>query len=281
MTTEVEYWRWTESRYTNPEVDWRKATTITAGVDVGSVSSKAAILADTEILAYGLMRTGSNSPDSAQNAINRAIEGTGLTMSDIKFIVGTGYGRVNIPFAGKAITEIACHARGANFIWGPTVKTILDMGGQDCKAIHCDEKGKVTAFLMNDKCAAGTGRFLEHTAARLGVPLAEIGPRALVAATEEAISSTCTVFAESEIISLLANGVEIDPILRGLHRSLVSRLVAMIHSVGLVPPLMLSGGVALNVAIRRLLADATKQEISLPREPQLMGAYGAALSALD
>ena len=207
MTTEVEYWRWTESRYTNPAVDWRKAATITAGVDVGSVSSKAAILADTEILAYSLMRTGSNSPDSAQNAINRAIEGTGLTINDIKFIVGTGYGRVNIPFAGKAITEIACHARGANYIWGPTVKTILDMGGQDCKAIHCDEKGKVTAFLMNDKCAAGTGRGMEVFADLLQVPITQVGEMSLQVDKEPPpVSSTCVVFAKSEGIGLLRQG---------------------------------------------------------------------------
>src|SRR3990172_6355151 len=175
MTTQVEYWRWTESRYTNPAVDWRKASTITAGVDVGSVSSKAAVLADNEILAYSLMRTGSNSPDSAQNAINRAIEGTGLTINDIKFIVGTGYGRVNIPFAGKAI--------------------------------HCDEKGKVTAFLMNDKCAAGTGRGMEVFADLLQVPITQVGEMSLQVDKEPPpVSSTCEVFAKSEGIGLLRQG---------------------------------------------------------------------------
>jgi predicted CoA-substrate-specific enzyme activase len=138
----------------------------------------------------------------------------------------------------------------------------------------------VVDFAMNDKCAAGTGRFLEYTAARLQVPLDELGPRALAASGEEAISSTCTVFAESEIVSLIAHGAEVDPILRGLHRSLVSRVVALIRSVGLRPPLMLSGGVALNPAIREMLGEAAEIPVRLPEHPQLMGAYGAALLAL-
>jgi predicted CoA-substrate-specific enzyme activase len=131
--------------------------------------------------------------------------------------------------------------------------------------------------MMNDKCAAGTGRFLEHTAARLGVPVEELGGRALSTDDEESISSTCTVFAESEIISLIARGADLDAILRGLHRSLVGRVASMVRSVGIVPPLMLSGGVARNQAVRKMIAEATAQEVILPRDPQLMGAYGAAL----
>jgi len=152
-----EYWRWTESRYTNPNLSWEDASIISAGVDVGSVSTQAVIMLDGEIYCYSSMRTGSNSPDSANNAMDWALEGTGLSLDKIQYIVGTGYGRVNVPFAKRAITEIACHARGANFIYGPEIRTVLDMGGQDCKAIRCDQRGKVTAFLMNDKCAAGTG----------------------------------------------------------------------------------------------------------------------------
>ena len=131
--------------------------------------------------------------------------------------------------------------------------------------------------MMNDKCAAGTGRFLEHTAARLGVPMEELGARALGARGEESISSTCTVFAESEIISLIARGADPDDILRGLHRSLVGRVVSMVRNVGIVPPLMLSGGVARNDAVRMMIAEAASEDVILPREPQLMGAYGAAL----
>ena len=136
-----EYWRWPEYRRTVKDVDWTKAETITAGVDVGAVSSKAALLSDDRLFAYSIERTGSSSPDSAKKVIDWALEGTGMKLSDVQCIVGTGYGRVNVPFASRTITEISCHARGANHIWGPLVRTILDMGCQDCKAIHCDQYG--------------------------------------------------------------------------------------------------------------------------------------------
>jgi predicted CoA-substrate-specific enzyme activase len=195
-------------------------------------------------------------------------------------VVATGYGRKLIKDATRQVTELTCHARG---VWTNLERTgtLVDIGGQDSKVIAIGPRGSPIDFTMNDKCAAGTGRFLEHTAARLGVPLAELGERALAAPDEETISSTCTVFAESEIISLIAHGVEIGPILRGLHRALVSRISAMIHFVSFVPPLMLSGGVAQNVAVRQMLREATRQDIVLPQHPQLMGAYGAALVGLD
>jgi len=142
-------------------MDPKKAKVITAGIDVGSVGSKAAVMLDGELYTWAIMRTGSNSPDSARKILSWALEGTGLTEKDIQYIVGTGYGRVNVPMAKKAITEIACHGRGASYLWGPKVKTVLDVGGQDIKAIRIDEKGKITSFLMNDKCAAGTGRGME------------------------------------------------------------------------------------------------------------------------
>ncbi|MDP2744118.1 MAG: benzoyl-CoA reductase, bzd-type, subunit Q [Dehalococcoidia bacterium] len=287
MTTQVEYWRWTESRYTNPEVDWRKASTITAGIDVGSVSSKAAVLADNEILAYGLMRTGSNSPDSALNAINRAIEGTGLTMKDIKFIVGTGYGRINIPFAGKAITEIACHARGANYIWGPVVRTILDMGGQDCKAIHCDEKGKVTAFLMNDKCAAGTGRGMEVFADLLQVPITQVGEMSLQVDKEPPpVSSTCVVFAKSEGIGLLRQGWSKNMVLAAYCSAMAHRVVTLLERIGMEKEFVLTGGISKNIGVvSRLEKELGIQAVPLPKDqkfdPQLAGAIGGALFARD
>ncbi len=156
-----EFWRWTEYAWRDENKDWREAEIITAGIDVGSVSSQAVIAVDGEIYAYSNMRTGSDSPESARNALNYALEGTEMPESRIDYCIGTGYGRVNVPMADRSITEIACHARGANFIYGNEVRTVLDVGGQDCKAIRCDEKGKVINFLMNDKCAAGTGRGME------------------------------------------------------------------------------------------------------------------------
>ena len=156
-----EFWKWLESRWTNQELDPKSGKIITCGIDVGSVSSQGVIMVDGELYCYGNMRTGSNSPDSAINVFNKATEGTGLTLKDIHFTVGTGYGRVNVPFGNRAITEIACHGRCANWMYGPSIRTVLDMGGQDCKVIKIDDKGKVVAFLMNDKCAAGTGRGME------------------------------------------------------------------------------------------------------------------------
>ncbi|GAG01151.1 unnamed protein product, partial [marine sediment metagenome] len=144
-----EMWRWTESNWCHPDLKWQDAEFITVGIDVGSISSQAVIAADGEIYAYGNMRTGSDSPDSARNALDFALQTTDMPEDRIDYCIGTGYGRVNVPFADRTITEIACHARGANFIYGPQVRTVLDVGGQDIKAIQCDEKGKVTNFLMN------------------------------------------------------------------------------------------------------------------------------------
>lgn len=190
--------------------------------------------------------------------------------------IATGYGRKLIKEATRNLTEITCHARGVFRDLG-RAGTLIDIGGQDSKVIQVGDDGRPVDFMMNDKCAAGTGRFLEYTAARLGVPVEELGGRALSTNQEEAISSTCTVFAESEIISLIARGADPDAILRGLHRSLVGRVVSMVRNVGIVAPLMLSGGVARNEAVRRMIADATAEDVILPRDPQLMGAYGAAL----
>ena len=195
-------------------------------------------------------------------------------------LVATGYGRKLVCPAARQVTEITCHAKGVyrELAHGGT---LVDIGGQDSKVIGISPKGDVTDFSMNDKCAAGTGRFLENTANRLGVPLDRMGEVALSASQQVSISSTCTVFAESEVISLIAHGVAVESILRGLHRSLVKRVVAMIRTVGLTPPLMLSGGVAQNQAIPRMLEEETGEKVILPRYPQLVGAYGAALIALE
>jgi predicted CoA-substrate-specific enzyme activase len=202
--------------------------------------------------------------------------GRSLEIGDDVPAIATGYGRKLIKQAARSLTEITCHAKGVFRDLG-RAGTLIDIGGQDSKVIQIGDDGRPVDFMMNDKCAAGTGRFLEHTASRLGVPVEDLGARALAAGREEPISSTCTVFAESEIISLIARGADLEAILRGLHRSLVGRVVSMVRNVGIVPPLMLSGGVARNEAVRAMIADATGQDVIVPREPQLMGAYGAAL----
>jgi len=195
-------------------------------------------------------------------------------------LVATGYGRKLVDQAIRQVTEISCHARGVAAEL-PEGGTLVDIGGQDSKVIRIGQQGKVIDFAMNDKCAAGTGRFLEHTAYRLRVPVERLGPEALSTSQEVVISSTCTVFAESEVISLIANGVPLAAILRGLHRSLVQRIVALVRSVGLQAPLVLSGGVAHNTAICQMLGEQLVEEVRLPHYPQLSGAYGAALYALD
>ena len=193
-------------------------------------------------------------------------------------LVATGYGRNLVDSATRKVTEITCHARGVFKRTGHG-GTLVDIGGQDSKVIVIGKSGQVENFAMNDKCAAGTGRFLEVSASRLAFSLEDFSKAALDAKGEVSISSTCTVFAESEIISLVAHGEPVDRILLGLHAGLVSRILAMVRTVGLVPPLLLSGGVARNTAIVALLAEQSGQQVTMPSQPQLMGAYGAALLA--
>jgi len=279
--SEKEYWRWTESRYTNPDINWKDGDIISAGVDVGSVSTQAVIMVDGEIYCYSSMRTGSNSTDSATNAMDWALEGTGLTLDKIQYVVGTGYGRVNVPFAKRAITEIACHARGANFIYGPEIRTVLDMGGQDCKAIRCDNRGKVTAFLMNDKCAAGTGRGMEVFADLLQVHINDVGEMSLQVDKEpEPVSSTCVVFAKSEAVGLLRKGWPKEKVLAAYCSAMAHRIVTLLLRLGIEEKFAITGGIAKNIGVVKRIEEELKlkaPESSI--DPQLAGAIGAALFA--
>ena len=277
--SEKEYWRWTESRFTNPDLNWEDADIISAGVDVGSVSTQAVIMLDGEIYCYSSMRTGSNSPDSAKNAMDWALEGTGLTLDKIQYVVGTGYGRVNVPFAKRAITEIACHARGANFIYGPEIRTVLDMGGQDCKAIRCDNRGKVTAFLMNDKCAAGTGRGMEVFADLLQVHINDVGKMSLdVDEGPEPVSSTCVVFAKSEAVGLLRKGWPKEKVLAAYCSAMAHRIVTLLLRLGIEEKFAITGGIAKNIGVVKRLEEELKLKAPEPSiDPQIAGAIGAAL----
>ncbi len=276
-----EFWRWPESRWTNPDVDCKAGDIITAGVDVGSVSSQAAIMVDGKLFAYSNMRTGSNSPDSANNAMDWALEDTGMTLEDIHYVVGTGYGRVNVPFSNRAITEIACHARGGNFMYGPTVRTILDMGGQDCKAILCDERGKVTEFLMNDKCAAGTGRGMEVFADLLSVPIQEVGEMSLDVEEEpDPVSSTCVVFAKTEATGLLRKGWPKEKVLAAYCSAMAHRVVTLLERLGVEEDFAITGGIAKNKGVVERLKQELGIEVLEPRyDTQIAGAVGAALFA--
>jgi len=274
-----EYWRWTESNWKNPDINWEEAKIITCGIDVGSVSSQACIVADGQIYAYSNMRTGSDSPNSARNALNYALEGTGLPEDKIQYCIGTGYGRVNVPMADRSITEIACHARGANFIYGNQVRTVLDVGGQDCKAIRCDEKGKVINFLMNDKCAAGTGRGMEVFADLLSVPITEVGERSFQVETEpEPVSSTCVVYAKTEATGLLRKGWKVNEVLAAYCAAMAERIYSLIERIGIEKEFAITGGMAKNRGvIDRLMKIIELEPMKTQWDTQIAGAAGAAL----
>jgi benzoyl-CoA reductase subunit A len=276
-----EYWRWQENCWLDESRDWHNAKIITAGIDVGSVSSQAVICVDGELFGYNSMRTGSNSPDSATNAINGILDKAGMKLDDVRYVIGTGYGRVNVPFAHKAITEIACHARGANYMGGSGVRTILDMGGQDCKAIHCDEKGKVTNFLMNDKCAAGTGRGMEVIADLMQIPIAELGPRSFDVDVEpEAVSSTCVVFAKSEALGLLKAGYTKNKVIAAYCQAMAERVVSLIERIGVENDFFITGGIAKNLGVvKRIERLLGTKAVETKYDSQIAGALGAALFA--
>jgi len=270
-----------EYRWHDENRDGKDAHIVSAGVDVGSVSSQAVILLDGELYACSNQRTGGDSAESANRAIDRALDGTGLTVDDIHFTVGTGYGRVNVPFADKTVTEVACHARGGVFLYGPTVRTILDMGGQDVKAIRCDERGKVERFLVNDKCAAGTGRGLESFADLLSVSIEAIGDMSLDVEEEpDPVESTCVVFARSEATALLRRGWPRNRVLAAYCSALAHRVVALLERLGVEKDFAITGGIAKNRGVvRRLEKELNLTALVTDHDPQLAGALGGALIA--
>ncbi|KON79911.1 benzoyl-CoA reductase, bzd-type, subunit Q [Azoarcus sp. PA01] len=274
-----EFWRWQENTVWDENKDWRDAKIITCGIDVGSVSSQAVLVCDGELYGYNSMRTGNNSPDSAKNALQGIMDKIGMKLEDINYVVGTGYGRVNVPFAHKAITEIACHARGANYMGGNKVRTILDMGGQDCKAIHCDEKGKVTNFLMNDKCAAGTGRGMEVISDLMQIPIAELGPRSFDVDVEpEAVSSICVVFAKSEALGLLKAGYTKNKVIAAYCQAMAERVVSLLERIGVEEGFFITGGIAKNPGVvKRIERILGIKQVETKIDSQIAGALGAAL----
>jgi predicted CoA-substrate-specific enzyme activase len=249
---------------------------VALGLDVGSTTAKIVGISDAGEMVWHKLEPAD---PRVESQVAKFLEFAGEVAQDDGIpLVATGYGRKLVPQATRQVTEITCHARGVfhEFQHGGT---LVDIGGQDSKVIGISEAGDVIDFAMNDKCAAGTGRFLENTASRLNVPLDDLGSVTLSADSEVTISSTCTVFAESEVVSLIAHGISLEPILKGLHRSLIKRIIAMVRTVGMTPPLMLSGGVVRNLAIPEMLEEEAGQTVIIPEYPQLMGAYGAALIA--
>jgi len=251
---------------------------IVAGVDIGAATAKAVILRDNEVVSSSIIPTGSSVVRAAEVVTEQALAKSGLSMSELEYIVSTGYGRRAVSFSNKALTEILCHAAGVSWVM-PQARTIIDIGGQDSKVIGLDDDGNVTSFVMNDKCAAGTGRFLEVMAGVLNVEIGEMGAIALLGKDPCQVSSTCTVFAESEMVSLRAEGKSREDILAGIHKAMAHRIAIMGRSVGFKPEVVFTGGVAKNVGMRKALEDEIGMEILIPEEPQIMGALGAAISA--
>jgi len=251
----------------------------TAGIDIGSVSSKAVILHDGEILSWSLIPTGPDSAETAKEATDIALQKANLSLDKLDYIVSTGYGRVVVPFAHHNVTEISCHAKGSHALF-PEVRMILDMGGQDCKAIRCNEKGKVVNFLMNDKCAAGVGRSMEVMADLLNIPLEDIGPMSLdTSGREVSVSSTCVLFARSEVLAYRRQGVPVNEVLAGLCSAMADRIFAMLKKVGIESEFVISGGIGKNTGVVRRVEDRMGLKANISTEPQIAGALGAALFA--
>ena len=251
------------------------------GIDSGSTSTNAVIMdQDRKIKAFSVVRTGAKSGVSAERALKDVLEKAGLTREDISWIVSTGYGRVSIEFADENVTEISCHGKGAHY-FNPKIRTILDIGGQDSKAIRLNENGEVKDFVMNDKCAAGTGRFLEMIARTLEVSLDELGAIALTSQEKIEITSMCSVFAESEVISLIANNKEKADIADGVCHAIANKASGLLRRVGMEPEFMMTGGVAKNPGVVRAVEEKIGSKLYICDEPEIVGAAGAAVYALE
>lgn len=249
------------------------------GIDIGSATTKVVLLWEKSLKATQVVPTH---PDPAETlkAIEEIIRQSGLRIPEIKAVTATGYGRKNVTFATKVVTEISCHAKGAHYLL-PSARTVVDIGGQDSKVIRLDEQGRVVDFQMNDKCAAGTGRFLENMARVLKVNLEDLGELSLKAEKKAQISSICTVFAESEVVSQIAKGTPRMEVIAGLHEAIADRIFAMAGRVGVTPDVIMTGGVAQNMGVVRSLAPKLGYPVQVAENPQIVGALGAALIAAE
>lgn len=254
---------------------------LTGGVDVGSTQTKAVIIDERRnIVARCLVETGANVIEAAQSAFSDALNGSGIHADQVKFVVGTGYGRYKVSFGDKQVTEISCHGRGAAHMF-PGTCTVIDMGGQDSKAIRVKPDGEIIDFCMNDKCAAGTGRFLGAAAKALGMTLDDLGPTALRSTKPVRISTTCTVFAEAEVLSWLGKGKTVEDILWGVHKSIATRSFGLLRRVGVVDQITFTGGVAKNPGMVKALEEILEKKLNVSEDSHFMGALGAALFAMD
>ena len=252
-----------------------------AGVDVGSTQTKAVIVDESRrIVARSLIPTGANVSRAGENAFLRCCEEAGFAREAVGYVVGTGYGRYKVTFGDAQITEITCHARGAHSLF-PRTRTVIDMGGQDTKAIKVGPDGSVMDFAMNDKCAAGTGRFLSAAADVTGVSLDEIGPMSLEAKSPVRLTSVCTVFVESDIMSYLAQRNTVEDILGGVHKAIAARTMSLVRRVGVEEEITFTGGVSRNIGMVRALEAVLGRPMNVSDEGHYIGALGAAFFALE
>ena len=252
-----------------------------AGVDVGSTQTKAVVMeAGVGIAARALVDTGANVTKAAEHAFHLACRDAGVKPHDVGFVVGTGYGRYRITFGNTQMTEISCHARGASYVF-PSTRTVIDMGGQDAKAISIGEDGEVLDFVMNDKCAAGTGRFLANAADVMGITLDEVGSLSLEGTRPVKLTTVCTVFVESDILSYLSMGKAPPDILRGVHLAIAKRTISLARRVSLEPAITMTGGVARNIGMVKALEEVLETQLQVSSDAHFMGAIGAALFALE
>ncbi len=252
-----------------------------AGVDVGSTQTKAVIFDEEKnIVGRSLVETGADIVKAAENAFSEALKERQIPQKEVAFIVGTGYGRYKVTFGDTQVTEISCHGRGSAHMF-PNTQTVLDMGGQDTKAIRVQPNGEIVDFCMNDKCAAGTGRFLGAAAKALDIPLDDLGAKALQSEKPVRISTTCTVFAESEVLAWLGKGKKVEDILWGVHQSIAARSFGLLRRVGINDEITFTGGVALNVGMIRAMEEKLERKMNVSEDSHYMGALGAGLFALD
>jgi len=252
------------------------------GCDVGSTTGKAVILDGTSVVAHFITPSTTNPEKTARFAMDEAVKIAGLaSYDDLRYIVGTGYGRLKVPFANENVSEITCHARGAHWL-NPAVRTVVDIGGQDCKVMSVDKNGRVLEFAMNDRCAAGTGRFFEAMARVLNCGLEGISALDQQGSNPASITSQCSVFAESEVITLIAEGIELPNIVAGINNSVANRLFSMVRRIGLTKELALTGGCSKNEGLAQALEKKLGISVTLlPQDPQIAGAVGAALIARE
>jgi predicted CoA-substrate-specific enzyme activase len=251
---------------------------ITIGIDVGSITTKAAVFKASNILATHIIHTGYNAKMAGQHVFSGALMATGLSAKEVDRVVATGFGRKRVSFADKVIQEIACHGAGAVFL-NPEIRSIIDIGGQDSKVMVVDDTGQVKDFAMNNTCATGTGRFLEVMARALEVDLEEFGNMSLKARKIAHINSACTAFAESEVLSLISKGEKRENIIAGLHVSIAERIVEISSQMELNTPIMMTGGVSKNIGVVRALEDQLECPVFVAQEAQITGAIGAGLIA--